>query len=1048
MEGLPPAFDPKAMEEEVRGLSDSIRRIVGENIKGAETIGFVDGPPTLNGRPHMGHIRGRVLKDIWYRFNTMKGKRVVFRAGWDTQGLPVELEAEKELGLTGSKYENLKKIGEERLVEACHDLVKKYYKRWREADRLLGMSFDYEREYMTYRDEYIEREWKYLKRALELGVLEEGYRVVAYCPSCQTSLSHAEVSQSYEMVEDPSLYYKVKLKDEEAYLVVWTTMPFTVVTDELIGVKPDADYLYVRVGDEVWIVGKDRLEEFMKELGSSYEVLKSMRGCELEGKRYEHPLLDLIDGLKGLSEKVHYIVAEELVDTSTGTGIVHMSPANGEEDFKVAMKRGIPIFNPIDDRAMFTDEAGRFKGMFVRDADGLVIELLRKREHLVKVSRIVHKYPTCWRSHHKLVWVARREYFYRIDKLGDLPLKAAERAEYYYEQPKNRFLEMIKERVPWCVSRERIWGAPLPIWVCSNCGAKVYAFSRREIEEKAVELPKEGLKLHRPWIDRVVLRCPKCGGKAYREPFVLDTWHNSGAAPYASLSDEEYEKLVPVPFLTEGIDQTRGWAYTLLMGHVIMKGKPEPPFKSFLFQGHVLDEHGNKMSKSLGNIIDGIEAMKKYPVDALRFYLIWKGNPIDSITFSFNELMGRPYQVLNTLYHIHLYLFQNGSVDGFDPRAHSLEHLMDEGELKEPDRWVLSRLQVLISNASKGLERCRYHEVARGVERFIIEDLSQRYIPMVRQEIWDDRAETLKRRLSIYGVLSECLLTVDKLLHPICPYLTEYLYLKLFGDGSVMVSGWPKARAELMDEGIERSVEIAYRIVSVGNFARNLEKLKRRWPLKEARIFHARDLGSGVRKLEDLLKSLMNVKELNFFDGMDGLGVKVEIRPNYGSLGPRFKGRIPKLIEAMKGKEERIYLEMARYGKAKIELEGEVVELMPDELGFEIKAEEGMVAAEDSGMIVVLSLKRDESLIAEGLVRDLARRLQALRKERGYKPTEILEVAGISGLSEEQERMVKRRLNELSYLVRVRRVEIVDKAEGEGWVEKDVDGVPLKFSIR
>jgi len=1048
LEGLPQSFDPKRIEEEVRALRDEIRRIVEERRKDAEEIGFVEGPPTLNGRPHMGHIRGRVLKDIWYRFNTMKGKRVVFRAGWDTQGLPVELEAEKELGLTGSKYENLKLIGEEKLVEACQELIKKYYRSWREADSLLGMSFDYEHEYMTYRDEYIEREWQYLKRALELGVLEEGYRVVAYCPSCQTSLSHAEVSQSYEMVEDPSLYYKVKLKDEDAYLIVWTTMPFTVVTDELIGVKPDASYLYVKVGDEVWIVGKDRLKELMEELGLEYEVIKEVKGLELEGKRYEHPLLDLIDGLKGLEGKIHYVVAEDFVDTSTGTGIVHMSPANGEEDFKVATKRGVPIFNPIDDRVYFTEEAGAFKGRFVRDADEMVIEKLRERGHLVKVGKLVHKYPTCWRSHHKLVWVARKEYFYRVDRLGDLPLKAAEGVEYYYEQPKNRFLEIIKERVPWCISRERVWGAPLPIWVCSKCGTKVYAFSRKEIEEKALELPEGGLKLHRPWIDKVVLKCPKCGGRAYRVPFVLDTWHNSGAAPYAGFSDEEYEKFVPVPFLTEGIDQTRGWAYTLLIENVIMKGKPEAPFKSFLFQGHVLDEHGNKMSKSLGNIIDGIEAMKSYPVDALRFYLVWKGNPIDSITFSFKELMKRPYQVLNTLYHMHVYLVQNGKVDGFEPRTHSIDELLKGGELKEPDRWILSRLQKLVRAVEVGIERCRHHEAARSLERFIIEDLSQRYIPAVRQEIWDDRAETLKRRLSIYGVLSECLLTVDKLLHPIAPYLTEYLYLKVFGDGSILVSGWPKVREELIDEGLERDMELAYRIVSVGNYARNLVKLKRRWPLKEARVFCARGLGEGIRGLEWMLKSLMNVKELKFFDGLKGLGVRLKVRPNYGLLGPRFKDRLPKLVERVELEGERVYLELARRGRASIRLDREVVELGPEELEFEVEAEEGLVAAEDSGLIVVLNLERDRSLEAEGLVRDLARRLQALRKEKGYRPTEVLEVAAISGLSEEQESMVRERLEELAYLVRVKRVELVKDAVGGEWVEKDVDGVPLKFLIR
>ncbi|MGH9922420.1 MAG: class I tRNA ligase family protein, partial [Nitrososphaerales archaeon] len=597
-------FDAKALEHKIRDhLSKvNVRKLLEDDLKDRKKIGFVEGPPTMNGEPHIGHLRGRVMKDLWYRFSTLRKFNVIFRAGWDTQGLPVELQAEKELGLSGSKVENLKTVGIERIVEQCKKLVHKYNAKWVEADKLLGISFDYEKAYWTYRDEYIEREWKYLQKAWERGILVEGYRVVAYCPSCQTSLSHAEVSQGYEVVEDPSLYYKVKLIDEDVYMIVWTTMPFTVVTDEMVGVNPDADYVYVKVKTETWIVAQNRLEPLMTELKlSEYSISKSVKGEELDGKRYVHPLLAQIPGLKELADKIHIVVAETFVDINTGSGLVHLSPANGEEDFQIATNRKLPIFNPIDDQVRFTEQAGIFNGLFVRDADQKMVEALKEHNAVVKIGKIKHEYPTCWRSHHKVVWLARREYFNMIDKIGDLALSAVEKVECFYSEPKNRFVGIIKEQVPWCVSRERVWGAPLPIWACSKCNHKTAIFSRKEIVAKASKLPDgEKFELHRPWIDRVIIKCDACGADSYREAFVLDTWHNSGAAPYSSFTDEEYNELVPVPFLTEGIDQTRGWAYTLLIENVILNASDKAPFRAFLFQGHVLDKNGNKMSKSLG----------------------------------------------------------------------------------------------------------------------------------------------------------------------------------------------------------------------------------------------------------------------------------------------------------------------------------------------------------------------------------------------------------------------------------------------------------------
>jgi isoleucyl-tRNA synthetase len=1066
-------FNAQAIENNVRDYLDNLdlAAYLENELAGRELVGYIEGPPTMNGEPHVGHIRGRIIKDLWYRFNTLQKKRVIFRAGWDTQGLPVELQAEKELGLTGSKAENVSKVGVEKIVETCKKIVHLYNEKWIAVDKLLGMSFDYEKAYWTFYNQYIEREWQYLKRAWESGVLKEWFRVVAYCPSCQTSLSNAEVNQGYETVEDPSFYYKVKLRDEDVYMIVWTTMPFTIITDEMVGANPKADYNYVHINnnDERWIVGVDRMNDLMKELHiEDFRVEKTIKGSELDGRYYIHPLLHIIPSLAEMAanKSIHFVVSDDFVDTATGSGLVHLSPANGEQDFEIATKRNVPIFVPIDDRVIFTEKAGAFKDLFVRDADNKVVQAMKEANASVKIGKIKHQYPTCWRSHHKVVWLARREYFYIIENLGEKPLQAAENVEYYFDPPKNRFIEIIREQHPWCISRERVWGTPLPIWSCNNCSHKDLLFSRGEIIMKALDLPDgPDFELHRPWIDRIKIKCEKCGvATMQREQFVLDTWHNSGAAPYASLTDQEYTELIPASFLTEGIDQTRGWAYTLLMENVIMKQSALAPFSSFLFQGHVLDEKGNKMSKSLGNIIEADALLTENPVDLVRLYFMWKASPIESLNFSLDEMQTRPYQILSTLHNLHVYFKQNSEFDRLNQEKHTLNWVIDNDLLGLTEVWLLSKLQKLIVQVGEAFDHCRFHEAAKAMDAFIINELSQAYVPMTRNIIWDDSPENLDKRLAVYSVIGYVLIQLNIMLHPLSPFITEYLYVTCFNrKKSILLESWPKLDEKLVNSEIESAFDKIREIVSLANAARNLASLKRRWPIKEVII-----CGQNLRSLEKegvpyVLRNQLNAGQYRLVEIRTDsqlekvadllytkMPISVEVSLVRRNIAPRVKADINRVAEAFErvDKIELVHT-LQKYEEYLLAYNnGKTIKLLASDVEIAYKASDGYSCSERDGLIVFISSARDKDLIDKGLLRDLARQLQQLRKERQYNPTDILDVAYIAGLTGEEIARLSLMKDELTYLVRVKTVFLLkDSAINVSYKVVEVDGRELKISV-
>ena len=1064
-------FIAKEIENEMRDRLNTLDlgSLVEDEInRRGDIVGYIEGPPTMNGEPHVGHLRGRIIKDLWYRYNILQKRRVIFRAGWDCQGLPVELQAEKELGLTGSKIDNVRRVGIEKIVTTCKQIIQKYNEKWILVDKLLGMSFDYDNAYWTFHDKYIEREWKYLEKAWKDQLLKEWFRVVAYCPSCQTSLSNAEVNQGYKTVEDPSFYYKVKLSLDDVYLIIWTTMPFTMVTDEMVAVNPEQDYARVKVGSEEWIVGQQRAHDLLNDLGiDKYSVVQVVKGRELEGLNYIHPLLNMIPGLAELAKdpKVHSVVAEEFVDITTGSGIVHLAPANGQEDFQVAERRKVPIFVPIDDRAAFTQEAGLFQGLFVRDADAKVIEAMKAVNAYLLLGRVEHQYPTCWRSHHKIVWLARREYFYMIEQLEDRPILAASNVEYFFDAPRNRYLEIIKEKVPWCISRERIWGTPLPIWTCRSCSHKLGLFSRNEIIKYADHLPDgPAFELHRPQIDRVEIKCGRCGTKMQREPFVLDTWHNSGAAPYASLRDDEFSSIIPAAFMTEGVDQTRGWAYTLLMQNVILTGGSLAPFKSFLFQGHVLDEKGNKMSKSLGNVIDAHHLLKENAVDLVRFYFMWKSSPIESLNFSLTEMTTRTYQIMSTLFYLHVYFSQNSQFDNFDRKANDLGWALKTDLLRIADKWVLSKLEYVINEVTASFQKCRFHEGAKSVEEFVINTLSQTYIPMTRNEIWDDSLETLNRRLAIYAVLGHVLRQIDIMIHPFSPYTSDYLYLSCFSDRkSVLLEAWPARNKALIDIKIETVFDKLMEIVSLSNSARMKAKLRRRWPIRNVWICYPAQDHFDLESMPEMLKTQINVQNCIFIQYQNdtylhkllslldtGVPITPKVRLSKKNIGQKARGDFEKVLMSFENVNPYQILRMI-YSSGEFMLayeNGRGVKLTLEDLEISYDPKPGFALAEKDGIAVIIDGKRDKELIALGVMRDIARNLQQLRKERGYNTTDIIPIAHIADLSEQEISDLLPLAEELKYLVRVNKI-ITSKSRIQGVDYKviELDGRKLYISV-
>ena len=841
-----------------------MKRRTWDEREGAPLFAFLEGPPTANGYMHVGHARGRTLKDVKLRYARMRGYRVWDQAGWDTQGLPVELEVEKRLGFRTKR--DIERYGVERFIEECRRLVDYYLEHWVKASKRLGLWLDYDHAYETRHPRYIEAVWEFVKTAAGKGLLYEGRRVVPRCPRCGTALSSHEVAQGYETVRDPSLYFKLPVEGlDNTYLVAWTTTPWTIIANEAAAVHPDEWYVLVAVGDEVWILAEKRLPEFAKEVGlRDYRVLDRRKGSSLAGLRYRHPLLEEVPYHRGHEPPYHTVLTADWVSMEDGTGVVHIAPAHGPEDFELAKKHGIEAYTPLREDGYFGDDAGAFKGLWFEDANERVAEALRGKGLLVHLGEVEHEYPFCWRCGTRLFYYASRQWF--IKMTDELRRKLVEEVESMRWAPGwavKRMRDWVENAKDWCISRERYWGTPLPVWRCTKCGHWVVVGSLEELREKAVnpeEVPEDP---HRPMIDRVVLRCPKCGGEMRREPFVLDVWMDSGVAHTAALKQygwlHLWERLYPYRWITEAADQTRGWFYTLLVTGVVWHG--EKPYREVLLQGHVLDKDGKKMSKSKGNVVWALEWMEKHGADPMRLLLLSRA-PWDSVNFDPDEV--KRYQGhLNTLWNSVKFADTYMELDKWSPRMEKPERLEIE------DRWLLTELSHAARAVAEAIESDNMHHAVRTLVDLVVEKISHQYIPLIRPRVWEE--EMTESKNAAYHTLYTALRAAITLLAPLAPFTAEYLYQAFIrkyepetSRETVHLEPWPEIPRELVDEESWRAANQALRAAERILATRTEKRLKRRWPLPRAAIVPGQGAPekSLLEEAATIIARLANIKNV------------------------------------------------------------------------------------------------------------------------------------------------------------------------------------------
>ena len=951
-----------------------------KNNEGHEEFTFYDGPPTANGKPHIGHVLTRVMKDIIPRYQTMKGKHVLRKAGWDTHGLPVELEIEKKLGLDGKQ--DIEKYGIEPFIKECKQSVWKYTDEWKKMSDRLGYWVDMEHPYVTYDDNYIESVWWALKTIAEKGLLYKGYKIVPYCPRCGTALSSHEVAQGYKDVKEKSVYVKFKIKGKDnAYFLVWTTTPWTLPSNVALCMNAEYDYVEIKVGDETYVLA----EALVPTLFEDYEVISRKKGKDYEYTEYE-PMFPY--ALETFKEKAFYVVNDPYVTLTDGTGIVHIAPAFGEDDSLVGKKYNLPFVQMVNDRGRFIDAVEPYKGMFVKDADKLIIKDLKESGVLFKDVLFEHSYPFCWRCNTPLLYYARSSWFIKTTAIKEQLIASNKSVNWMPETiGTGRMGNFLENVIDWGLSRERYWGTPLPVWVCEDCGEIHVMGSKKELKEMC---GIEGdIELHRPYIDVPTCKCPKCGGKMKRVKEVIDCWFDSGSMPFAQFhypfeNKELFEKHFPADFISEAVDQTRGWFYTLLTISTLLFGKS--PFKNCIVLGHVNDKNGIKMSKHLGNVVDPWSVLDKQGADAVRWYFYTSSAPWLPSRFYEEAVSEGQRKFMGTLWNTYAFFVLYADIDKYDPSKYDIKKC----KLTLMDKWVLSKLNTLIKVVDKGLAEYKTFETARYIQDFT-DELSNWYVRRGRERYWG--SGMTEDKAAAYTTLYTVLVTLCKIAAPYVPFMAESIYRNLvpeFFDNepiSVHLCSYPVADESMIDEELEKGMEDVLEIVALGRAARNGSNIKNRQPLKK--LYVATDRKVNLTEgLYNIAKDELNIKEFEVLHDASAF-VTYKLKPQLKTLGPKYGkalGAIRNFLDTCNAAE--VVACVKGGGTYKTKLGETEVEFTIDDLLISSEPSEGFVSESSDGLTVVLDVHVTEELLLEGAVRELVSRIQNMRKEAGFNVTD------------------------------------------------------------
>ncbi|MBB6673202.1 isoleucine--tRNA ligase [Cohnella nanjingensis] len=956
----------KARSRELRVLEqwkkeDTFRRSI-ENRAGRPNFVFYEGPPTANGKPHIGHVLGRVIKDFVSRYKTMSGYRVIRKAGWDTHGLPVELGVEKQLGISGKP--EIEKYGVEPFIKKCKESVFEYERQWRELTEAIAYWTDLDDPYITLDNRYIESVWNILATIHDKGLLYRGHRVSPYCPDCQTTLSSHEVAQGYEDVKDLTATAKFKLTDSGEYALAWTTTPWTLPANVALAVHPDIDYVRVRQDGETYILAGTLADKVMK---GEYETLGTVKGRELVGLTYE-PLFPYVR-----VEGAYRIIDADYVSDASGTGIVHIAPAHGEDDYRVSRQHGIPMLMVVNNAGRYIDEVTDLAGRFVKDCDVDIVKMLSERGLLYHKEKYEHSYPFCWRCKTPLLYYATESWFIETTAVKDQLIANNKTVAWYPEHLRDgRFGKFLEDLVDWNISRNRYWGTPLNVWVCDDCGRQKAPHSHAELRSLAIGEVAEDLELHKPYVDDVKLRCA-CGGVMRRTPEVIDVWFDSGSMPFAQYhhpfgDESKFEEQYPADFICEGIDQTRGWFYSLLAVSTLYNGRA--PYKSVISTGHVLDENGQKMSKSKGNVIDPWEIIEEFGTDAFRWALLSDSAPWNSKRFSKSIVGEAKSKVVDTLVNTHAFYALYASIDGFDPAAHPAR-----GSESKLDRWILSRLNSLIQEVVRGLDGNDFLNPAKAIETFV-DELSNWYVRRSRDRFWG--SGLTEDKVAAYQTLREVLLTVSRLVAPYLPLLAEDIYGNLGGEGSVHLADYPTADAKAIDAALERDMETARNIVELARNVRNETGIKTRQPLSELLVSLSGEFGAA--DYEDIVKDELNVKRITLVTEDSGF-VDYSLKLNLKLAGKKYGKHVGPIQGALKGLSAEDANRVVSEGAFAFEAEGESLRIALDELLAEKQAKPGFASASGGGVTVALNTEITPELEQEGIVREVIRAVQDTRKK-------------------------------------------------------------------